>query len=59
MAKDAVAEKPKGAIVSDPELSAMNRINKTLMALDEPTRRRVLDWLTRKHAPATNGSTDS
>ncbi len=39
----------KGAIVNDPELSAMNAIAKRLNALDEPARMRVMSWLTDKY----------
>lgn len=41
--------KPKGKIVDDPELIAMNRINRIINALpNEPTRIRVIRWLAAK-----------
>jgi hypothetical protein len=39
------ATKPKGKIVCDPELIAMNRINRILQALPEKARIRTIQWL--------------
>lgn len=45
MAKPEPEAKPKGKIVTDPELIAMNRINRIIASLPEKARVRCLSWL--------------
>lgn len=46
---DLIEPKPKGTIVDDLELVAMQRISKCLQSLpDDVTRKRVLDWFVAK-----------
>lgn len=42
-------DKPKGAIVADPELAAMNRLAKILDALPGESRERVLWWISLRY----------
>ena len=42
--------KGNGRIVKDPELVAMDRIHRILIALEEAERGRVMWWLRLKHA---------
>ena len=45
MAKFETVPQPKGQIVRDPELVAMQKINRILEKLDERAKFRVVSWL--------------
>lgn len=53
--KSAKPDDAPATLVKDTELQAMSRCTKVLAALDVPTRRRVIRWLSEKFAAAEVG----